>query len=78
MESAWSTRNKAGVQNKALIFQAAYNITNITHSFQWEKKKRSNLIVNAETVFHLQSFRELLTLECDAFVYIKLLLSEVH
>lgn len=43
MESAWSTRNKAGVQNKALIFQAAYNITNITHSFQWGKKKKGQI-----------------------------------
>lgn len=30
MESTWSTQTKAGVQNKALIFQAAYNIPNVT------------------------------------------------
>lgn len=29
MESPWSTQTRAGVQNKALIFQAAYNITNV-------------------------------------------------
>jgi len=39
MESAWSERTKAGVQKKALLFQAAYNITNVTHWFQMEKKE---------------------------------------
>lgn len=39
MESAWSTQTKAGVQKKALIFQAAYNITNATQLFQRNKKK---------------------------------------
>lgn len=72
MESPWSTQTRAAVQNKALIFQAACNTTNVTNSKGGEEGTKTNLIVKLETVLYLQSFRDHIILECDAFVYRRL------